>query len=130
MNIQRTELVIIDPQNDFHDQANAALPVSGAMQDAQRLSQLIKRNANRLDDIHVTLDTHQLVDIAHPIFWVDSKGKHPAPFTVLTRESVENGHWRSYNPQYQKRATEYVRALEKSGRDYLATSLFSWTLGA
>ena len=110
------ELLIIDPQNDFSDSPGATLPVPGAGEDAQRLARLLARLNDRIDDIHVTLDTHQLVDIAHPVFWLDSDGKHPAPFTQITVEDVIKSRWRTFNPQFQDRALDYVKALLDGGR--------------
>ena len=66
----RLEFLIIDPQNDFSDAPGAALPAPGASADAERLAQALNRLGDRIAEIHVTLDTHQLVDIAHPIFWL------------------------------------------------------------
>jgi len=110
------EVLLIDPQNDFSDAPGAALPVTGAAQDADRLASMLNRLGDRIDDIHVTLDTHQLVDIAHPIFWIDSAGDHPAPFTQISVDDVEQGRWRPFNPQFQQRATDYVKALRDGGR--------------
>ncbi len=110
------EFLIIDPQNDFSDSPGANLPVPGAGEDAQRLAQLLARLNHRIDDIHVTLDTHQLVDIAHPVFWLDSDGQHPAPFTQINVEDVVKSRWRTFNPQFQDRALEYVKALRDGGR--------------
>jgi nicotinamidase-related amidase len=112
----RLELLIIDPQNDFCDIPNAALPVPGAGQDAERLAQMLIRLNDRIDDIHVTLDTHQLVDIAHPVFWVNGAGEHPAPFTQITVDDVGQGLWRTRHPALQPRALEYVQALRDNSR--------------
>lgn len=35
----------------------------------------------------------QLLDIAHPKFWMDGNGLHPKPFTKITAEDVRNGIW-------------------------------------
>lgn len=85
----RVELLIVDPQNDFciaddgHG-GKGALVVPGADVDMARLATLIDRIGGRLDDIHVTLDSHRIVDQAHPAWWVRvSDGAHPAPFTIL-----------------------------------------------
>jgi nicotinamidase/pyrazinamidase len=112
MNIQ---LLIIDPQNDFCD-PKGSLYVPGADGDMIRLAKMIERISHKLADIHVTLDSHHLVDIAHPIFWLDSSGKHPAPFTIISKADVQNGSFRATNPQFQPRVLDYVEQLEDNGR--------------
>jgi len=111
-----TQFLIIDPQNDFHDQKNASLGVPGSVQDARRIGEAIKRNIKGINDIHVTLDTHQLLDVAHPIMWVDSQGRHPDPFTIISREDVSQGKWRAFNPSFQQRLEDYVVQLESNAR--------------
>ena len=113
--MKSVEFLIIDPQNDFcHHQG--ALFVPGADKDAARLANLIRRLGKQIADIHITLDSHHLVDIAHPIFWVDSAGKHPAPFTLISKDDVTGGKWRTYNPAFMKRAIDYVTTLETNKR--------------
>ncbi|MCB1825728.1 MAG: hypothetical protein KDJ54_14545 [Candidatus Competibacteraceae bacterium] len=112
----RLEFLIVDPQNDFSDAPGAALPVTGAGADAERLARLLERLRDRIDGIHVTLDTHQLLDIAHPMFWVDDAGRQPTPFTQISVADVENGIWRAYDGHAQQRALAYVRALRDNGR--------------
>lgn len=112
----RLEFLIVDPQNDFSDAPGAALPVPGAGADAERLARLLDRLRDRIDDIHVTLDTHQLVDISHPVFWIDAGGRRPAAFTQISVADVENGIWRAFDPHAQQRALAYVRALRDNGR--------------
>ncbi|HRZ51546.1 MAG TPA: isochorismatase family protein [Candidatus Contendobacter sp.] len=112
----RLEFLIIDPQNDFSDAPEAALPVPGARADAERLADLLDRLGNRIAAIHVTLDTHQLVDISHPIFWRGANDQPPPPFTQITVADVERGVWRAFNPEHQTRALAYVRALRDNGR--------------
>ncbi len=138
----KTELLVIDPQNDFcwpgidmskmtaeevsfleanisKDIINqGALFVPGANEDMVRLSSMVMRLKDKLDDIHVTLDTHHYIDIAHPIFWINSNGEHPGnyDFTIISRDDVEKGLWRTTNPQFQKRSLEYVSTLETNKR--------------
>ena len=109
-------ILIIDPQNDFCD-PKGALFVHGADDDMQRLASMLTRLKSKINDIHVTLDTHHLVDVAHPIFWINSEGQHPDPLTIINLEDVENGTWRTTNPQVQKRAVAYVKSL-KAGKRY------------
>jgi nicotinamidase/pyrazinamidase len=112
----RLEFLIIDPQNDFSDTLGAALPVPGAGADAERLAGLLDRLGERIAAIHVTLDTHQLVDISHPVFWRDASGQSPPPFTQISVADVEQGAWRAFKPEHQARALAYVRALRDNGR--------------
>ena len=109
------ELLVIDPQMDFCDPAGA-LYVAGADADMARLAQMVRRLTPKLSDIHVTLDSHHFVDIAHPIFWKDGSGSHPAPFTIISAEDVETGRWTTAQPGASRRALAYVQALAQHGR--------------
>ena len=111
----QVQLLIIDPQVDFCDPLGA-LSVPGAEADMARLARMVRRLAPKLDSIHVTLDSHHLVDIAHPIFWQDSAGNHPAPFTILSAADVEARHWTTTQPGMYRRALAYVQALAAHGR--------------
>lgn len=111
----RVHLVVIDPQNDFMDQAGATLPVTGATEDMRRLAKLIGRVSAKLDDIHVTLDSHRVIDIAHPGMWRNENGDHPAPFTLIGTDDVKNGIWTPRNPAYRQRALAYVTELARQG---------------
>lgn len=111
----KLEFLIIDPQNDFCS-PKGSLFVVGADEDSKRLAKTIIRLKDKISDIHVTLDTHHLVDIAHPIFWVDSKGKHPNPFTLITQDDLKKGVWQTTNPSFMKRAIAYVDTLAANKR--------------
>lgn len=127
----KIHLLIIDPQNDFCDipredqpynplimgeRLAPALPVPGAHDDMLRLATFIHRVGRKIHDIHVTLDSHNPVDIAHPTWWRNDKGENPAPFTIITAQDVRNGIWKSRNPQGQQHSLKYVEALEANGR--------------
>ncbi len=106
-------LLLIDPQNDFCD-PKGSLCVPGATEDCARIIDLIGSLGNRLSSVHVTMDTHHLFHIAHPIFWLDKDGQPPAPFTTITSESLSSGKYRASVPQYQRYAEEYVATLTKT----------------
>ena len=108
-------LLVIDPQNDFMDIPNAALPVPGANEDMNRLAEFIDRAGSKIDDIHVTLDSHRQVDIAHPVWWVDNNGNQPDPYTNITADDVRTGKWRTRNPAFNERSLNYVQDLETKG---------------
>jgi nicotinamidase-related amidase len=133
----KIHLLIIDPQIDFcwpgidtskYDVAAlenmgmeslvkpGALYVPGAHEDMQRLSTMVRELKHKIDDIHITLDSHHYVDIAHPSFWLDSNGQHPAPFTIITPDDVDNGIYKASFLPMHKRAAEYVHALQANNR--------------
>ena len=111
----KIHMLIIDPQYDFCN-TKGALPVAGADQDMVRLGAMINRLRNKIDDIHVTLDSHQEVHIAHPIWWVNSAGQHPNPFTLISEDDVVKGVWRTTNPKTQERSLKYVKTLKDNKR--------------
>jgi nicotinamidase/pyrazinamidase len=108
----RNLLVIIDPQKDFHE--GGSLPVTGALADSARISKLI--DTKRFDNILVTLDTHQYVDIGHPIWWTNEQKEQPKPFTIITTKDIESGKWRAAIPEYQQWTSNYIKRLEENKR--------------
>jgi nicotinamidase/pyrazinamidase len=108
-------LLAIDVQNDFCD-PKGSLFVTGANEDTIRLSNMVNRLRGKINDIHATLDSHNYIDIAHPIFWINSKGEHPTPFTIISKDDVVKGLWTTSNPACKKRATEYVKKLDENNR--------------
>lgn len=109
----RNAFLIIDTQFDFcHPEG--ALFVPGAEQDVARMAALIKKHADQIDHIVVTLDTHHVLDIAHPLFWHNENGKHPEPFTQITAADVDTGRW---IPRFSaEKARKYVHDLEADGQ--------------
>ena len=112
---KKIHLVVIDPQVDFCD-PKGNLYVKGAEKDMERLAGLVKRLKKKLDDVHVTLDSHHLVHITHPIFWKNSAGASPNPFTIISAQDVRDGSWTTTKPSLFKAAKYYVEQLEKNAR--------------
>jgi nicotinamidase-related amidase len=112
----KTAFLVIDPQNDFVDAETGTLYVPGAEEDMRRLAGAIDRLRAEIDAIHVTLDSHHPIHIAHPVFWRDRDGASPPPFTTITLDDVESGRWTAARPELAARARAYVRALEENGR--------------
>lgn len=114
--------IVIDPQNDFcipngtYNVPTGALLVPGAYDDMKRLAKWIKKNASKIEDIHATLDSHHLMDVAHPMFWKNSSGQNPSPFTIISYSDVEKGVWVPVAAGAYKRMLEYTKALEVSKR--------------
>lgn len=111
----RLHLLVIDPQNDFCDR-NGSLCVPGAAADMDRLAGMVDRLQDRLHDVHITLDSHRKVDISHPIWWSDAKGRHPAPFTVIRAADLRDGTWTTSRPGAWQRSLAYLETLEQQGR--------------
>jgi nicotinamidase/pyrazinamidase len=88
-----TQLLIIDPQNDFCDIPGAALPVAGANADMLRLADFIQKNSSKIDGITVTLDSHPSVAVERTTFWVAGDGSAVAPFTFITTADVTTGKY-------------------------------------
>lgn len=123
MTAAHVSLLLIDPQNDFCDIPDAlrlpcapALPVSGAHNDMLRLAAFIERVGRGLTDVHVTLDSHNPFDIAHPAWWLTESGENPAPFTVLTSDDLSSGRYRAAVPELQAYSERYVSQLAAGGR--------------
>jgi len=106
---KRNVLLIIDPQNDFHE--GGSLAVNGATEDSERIAGLIR--THRFDDIYVTMDTHHYLDIGHPIWWTNDQKEEPAPFTTITFKDVKNKKWRAALPEHQEWSLQYIEQLEK-----------------
>src|SRR5262245_42999591 len=66
----------------------ASLFVPGAVDDTRRTVEWLYRNLDRITHLSFSLDTHRVFQIFHPSWWVDADGKHPAPFTSISRSDV------------------------------------------
>lgn len=108
-----THMLIIDPQIDFH---SGSLAVVGANDDARRYSHLLLDHIERISKVHVTLDTHHKQHIAHGVFWKDTKGNHPAPFTMIPTKDIESKKWTTTRPELNAHALEYSKGLDAGGR--------------
>lgn len=113
--MKKIDLLAIDPQISFCD-PSGELYVKGAEDDMIRLGKMIDRLSSKISDIYVTLDSHHAFDVAHPIFWRDSSGKNPNPFTIITAKDVENMVWFPSIPGLYDRMLKYVRKLEQNNR--------------
>jgi nicotinamidase-related amidase len=97
----RISLVLVDVQNTFcipgYELFVGGRSGDGAVEDNKRLCEFIYRNLARLTQIKVTMDTHFSMQIFHPVFLVDKEGKHPDPYTLVSRADLQEGRW-MFNP--------------------------------
>lgn len=88
----REILLIIDPQEDFCEPENGvggALAVKGGRAALKRVASFIERYGSKLDDIVITLDCHNPLHIAHPIWFRDENDRPLEPFTTVVESKSE-----------------------------------------
>ena len=139
----RIALVLVDVQNTFctpgFELFVAGRSGTGALDDSRRLCEFVYRNLGSITHIVATLDTHQALQIFHPIMLVDPDGRPPAPFTDVTAADVEAGRWRlnpeaadglGLDPEYaEEHLRYYTQALEEGGKYSLTVWPFHAMLG-
>jgi nicotinamidase-related amidase len=97
----RVSLLLVDVQNtfcipgfEFYVGGRSGL---GAVEDNRRLCEFVYRNLGAITEICPTTDTHKAVQIFHSVFLVNSRGEHPAPYSLVSVDDVRSGLWR-FNP--------------------------------
>lgn len=111
-----THLLVIDPQNDFCDILHAALPVSGADADLQRLGDFVQRHQKQFDGITVTLDSHASVAVERVTFWTNAHGQPVAPFTFVSADDVRSGKYLPRDQSLSPAVLSMLEQLAQSGR--------------
>jgi nicotinamidase-related amidase len=123
-------LVAVDVQNTFclpdFELFVRGRSGTGAVDDNRRLCEFLYRNLDAVTQIVPTLDTHQAMQVFHAIWLVDSQGRHPAPYTLVSAEDIVEGRWQvdpavaeglGLDPDYAHRhLVHYTHALEESGK--------------
>lgn len=123
-------VVAVDVQNTFcipgFELYVAGRSGTGAIDDNRRLSEFIYRSLNVITQICPTMDTHQVMQIFHPLYLVNDCGEHPQPFALISQEDVEKGVWR-FNPALnysfqigegygQSHLLHYTKELREGGK--------------
>ena len=127
----RVTVIIVDCQNTFcvpgFELFVAGPSGSGAVDDNVRLCEFIYRNLGVISELRPTMDTHSAMQIFHPIFWIDSGGRHPEPHAVIAADDIESGKWQ-VNPAVahtiaggdktwiEKHALHYTQKLTEGGK--------------
>ena len=123
-------LVAVDVQNTFcipdFELYVGGRSGTGAVEDTRRLCEFVYRNLGVLTQIVPTMDTHHVIQIFHPLYLVNERGEHPAPYTLVSTQDIERGVWK-LNPaiapglgisvEYgQKELEYYTRQLQAGGK--------------
>ena len=127
----RVALLIIDAQNTFcipgFELFVAGRSGRGAIDDNIRLCEFIYRNLSTITKIFVTMDTHTVMQIFHPIFWINEVGEHPDSATEISLEDLLQGRWK-VNPavaeniykgkdlDLPKYTLHYVKKITEAGK--------------
>ncbi|MFZ2959399.1 MAG: isochorismatase [Candidatus Ozemobacteraceae bacterium] len=116
-------LLLVDTQNTFclpdFELFVGGRSGTGAIDDNRRLCSFMYRNLGHITQVIATLDTHLGIQIFHPIFWVDDKGHHPDPMTIISVQDVEMGRWK-INPHLALHSKEAdISYLEEYARHYV-----------
>ncbi len=137
-------LLVVDMQNTFcvpgYELFVGGQSGNGAVEDTARLCRFIYRNLGVITSIIPTMDTHHPLQIFHPVFLINEKGEHPAPYTLISSEDVLNGKWK-VNPDAssslgidpaaaQKYLLEYTSMLNASGKYNLTVWPYHAMLGS
>jgi len=132
-------LLLINPQNSLcrivsperqQERHDGELCVPWAWEDMERIAALIDGLGDRLDDIHVTLETRHWLHVSHPIWFANSFGSHPEPFTVMredrgtitgSRDDFDGkpydlGEFTTATPSLLQATLDYLRQLAAIGR--------------
>lgn len=136
-------LVAVDLQNTFcipgFDLYVGGRSGTGAVDDNRRLCEFVYRNLNIITQICPTMDTHQVMQIFHPIYLINDKGEHPPPFTLISEGDIRNGIWK-FNPALcysfqikedygQRHLLHYTKQLREGGKYNLTIWPYHGMLG-
>jgi nicotinamidase-related amidase len=123
-------LLLVDVQNTFctpgFELFVGGRSGTGAVDDNRRLCEFIYRHLHLITEICPTLDTHFAMQIFHPIFLINDRGEHPAPFSLISEKDIHEGKWK-FNPALahslhttatagQKNLIHYVQQLKAGGK--------------
>ena len=114
---RKIALVLIDAQIDFiHPAPIGTLAVPGAVADTQRTTEFLYRNAAAISTVIASLDSHLAFQIFYPTWWVDERGGHPSPFTVIGPDDLARGTWRPVlDPGWSVDYVQKLTATDKKG---------------
>ncbi|WP_376794772.1 hypothetical protein [Thermogemmatispora sp.] len=114
---ERIALVLVDYQHDFVD-PSGTLSVPGSQEDVARLLTWFYSYADRITTIYASLDTHLPFQIFYPTWWQNPQtGEHPAPFTTISVEDVQERRWL---PRWEVEwSRQYVQTLRQQARKEL-----------
>ncbi|OWZ20888.1 hypothetical protein PHMEG_0004638 [Phytophthora megakarya] len=107
-------MLVIDQQVSFHP--GGSLAIATANEDAARIAAFISNHTSELNQVVLTMDSHQRYHIAHGIFWQNATGESPEPFTTIYAQNISDGVWMPRDSSLNDYVLAYTRSLEASGK--------------
>lgn len=131
--MKKTQLVIIDAQNDFCDlpesycpkmkgiRIQPSLPIAGSHQDCLRIAAFISKAGASVNAIDAFMDTHHYLDIGNFIFWLDENDKQLAQATKITLDDILAKKYKPKIDNRDEQIVQYFQQLEKVQLDAIYT---------
>lgn len=110
-------MLVCDPQNDYHE--GGTMPIPGSDVISVRIADLILENIKDITELLVSLDTRHKTHISNAIMWKDKNGNKPEPYTIITKDELENGTWSPRQKSLYEDYLWYLQQLEESEKDPL-----------
>lgn len=107
-------LLIIDPQNDF---INGSLTVKNANDCMFRLSEFIADNVEEIDDIIVTLDSHQPGHVSFKFSWITRTWEGEPEISKITPEMIGNSVKPRFSHLNAEDIKEYIERIPGKSLD-------------
>jgi nicotinamidase/pyrazinamidase len=107
-------ILVIDQQVSFHP--GGSLAIATANDDAARIAAFISNHTAELDQVVLTMDSHQRYHIAHGIFWQNATGDSPEPYTTIYAQNISDGVWKPRDASLHDYVLEYAESLEANGQ--------------
>lgn len=122
-------LLIVDPNNDFVME-KGALPVEGALEDAQRLVIWMYNNVCNINTIVATNDKHLPISIFHPLFWRKQNGDIIDPYTIINGGNFMRDNYPIFMPDWDPDwVRSYIDQLKQTTRVVYDTNGIGHTIG-
>ncbi|KAG7393442.1 hypothetical protein PHYPSEUDO_009646 [Phytophthora pseudosyringae] len=107
-------LLVIDQQVSFHP--GGSLAIATANEDAARIAAFLSNHSSELDQVVLTMDSHQRYHIAHGIFWQNATGDPPELYTTIHAQNISDGVWMPRDASLHDYVLTYTQSLEASGK--------------
>mmetsp|Transcript_19388 Transcript_19388/g.32412 ORF Transcript_19388/g.32412 Transcript_19388/m.32412 type:complete len:568 (+) Transcript_19388:80-1783(+) len=107
-------LFVMEPQIDFYPGGScweSAKVTSAEIKEEEmkmmRLSDFITSHMDEIDEIVISLDSHNRINIAHCAYWTDKQGVSPEVGTLISMQDIQTGRWKPRKDE----SIDYVIAI-------------------